>query len=385
MSIGTNIKRIRREKGITQEKLAELLGLTPSAVSQWETDRVLPDITQLPMLCSIFDVTSDEILGISNDSKMQEIDRITDEAYTLIDEGEYDDAVETVRSGLKKYPDSYDLMQSLAYCLEVQNSRESLDERIDLYSKILNDTNDYTKNWATGYLCRAYAMKGENDKALELADSVIELIYTRDNCRLFALRDTMQWVDESCIQINKAFERLISGLYLVARIVKYRMNDDEALELWRKIFLFIETYYEKGDYGNRYDILLEGCCDAAHRSASLGRYEQALCYLEKMVGYIKEIEHYFVDPNKRLGYSIQMPVHTSLVPRFDQTDARFMLHICEVEGFVKKTYEMLFSEEFAPVCEMDGADEIKAFLKEKSEQLAAYIKVNSVEECPEDN
>lgn len=37
MSIGTNIKRIRREKGITQEKLAELLGLTPSAVSQWET------------------------------------------------------------------------------------------------------------------------------------------------------------------------------------------------------------------------------------------------------------------------------------------------------------------------------------------------------------
>ena len=116
MSIGTNIKRIRREKGITQEKLAELLGLTPSAVSQWETDRVLPDITQLPMLCSIFDVTSDEILGISNEGKMQEIDRITDESYTLIDEGEYETAVETVRRGLKKYPDSYDLMQSLAYC-----------------------------------------------------------------------------------------------------------------------------------------------------------------------------------------------------------------------------------------------------------------------------
>ena len=88
MSIGTNIKRIRREKGITQEKLAELLGITPSAISQWETDRVLPDITQIPLLCSIFDVTSDEILGISNDSKMQEIDKIQDEAYSLIDEGE---------------------------------------------------------------------------------------------------------------------------------------------------------------------------------------------------------------------------------------------------------------------------------------------------------
>ena len=382
MSIGTNIKRIRREKGITQEKLAELLGITPSAISQWETDRVLPDITQIPLLCSIFDVTSDEILGISNDSKMQEIDKIEDEAIDLIDKGEYDDAVETVRSGLKKYPDSYDLMQSLAYCLEVQNSRESLDERIDLYSKILNDTNDYTKNWATGNLCRAYAMKGENDKALELADSVIELIYTRDNCRLFALRDTMQWVDESCIQINKAFERLISGLYLVARIVKYRMNDYEAIELWRKIFLFIETYFEKGDYGNYYDILLEGCCDAAHRSASLGRNEQALCYFEKMVAYIKEIEHYFVDPNKRLGCSIWMPVHSSLVPSFDESDTR-LLHIPEVERFVKKAYDMMSSEEFIPVCEK--GESIKAYLKEKCEQLAAYIKVNSVEECPKGN
>lgn len=384
MSIGTTIKRIRREKGITQEKLAELLGLTPSAISQWETDRVLPDVTQLPLLCNIFDVTSDEILGISNDSKLKEIERIEDEAIELINEGEYDEAVETVRRGLKKYPDSYDLMQSLAYCLEVENSRESLDERIELYSKILNDTNDYTKNWATGNLCRAYADKGENDKALELADSVIELIYTRDNCRLSALKNTMQWVDESCIQINKTFDKLICGLYLVARIVKYRMNDDEAIELWRKIFLFIETYYEKGDYGNNFDILLEGCCDAAYRSASLGDYEQALCYLEKMVAYIKEIEHYFADPNKRFGCSIQMPVHRSLVPSFDESNTR-LLHIVEVERLVKRAYEMIFSEEFAPVCEMDGADEIKAFLKEKSEQLAAYIKVNSVEECPEDN
>ncbi len=38
MSIGTNIKKLRRERDITQEQLAELLHLTPSAVSQWETD-----------------------------------------------------------------------------------------------------------------------------------------------------------------------------------------------------------------------------------------------------------------------------------------------------------------------------------------------------------
>ncbi len=38
MSIGTNIKRLRRERDITQEQLAEFLHLTPSAISQWETE-----------------------------------------------------------------------------------------------------------------------------------------------------------------------------------------------------------------------------------------------------------------------------------------------------------------------------------------------------------
>ena len=79
-----------------------------------------------------------------------------------------------------------------------------------------------------------------------------------------------------------------------------------------------------------------------------------------------------------------MLAHISLVPSFDESDTK-LLHLIEVERFVKRAYEMIFSEEFAPVCEMDGANEIKAFLKEKCEQLTMYIKVNSVEECSEGN
>ena len=53
MSIGSTIKRLRREKDITQEQLAEYLGITSRAVSQWECDRTAPDISQLPALCHI--------------------------------------------------------------------------------------------------------------------------------------------------------------------------------------------------------------------------------------------------------------------------------------------------------------------------------------------
>ncbi len=380
MSIGTNIKRIRREKGITQEKLADLLGLTPSAISQWETDRVLPDITQLPLLCNIFDVTADEILGISNETKMQEIYSIEDEAHEMFNRGEYDNSVDIIKKGLQKYPDSYLLMEWLIFYLDCKDRKGTVDERIELCIKVLDGAKDeYLKNRVTADLCLAYAYKGENDKALELANNVVEMSYTRDDCREFALRNTLQWVDESCVQADKAFNECVRHLSRVARVVKYRMNDDEAIELWRKIIIFIETYYEKGDYTDLYIILLEGCCDAAHRSASLGKYEQAVYYLKKMVSYIKEIEHYFVDPNKRLGCSIRMPLHTSLVPHFDESYAG-LLHTVEVDRFAKKAYEMLAKKEFSSFCEMDGVAEIEVFLKDKCEQLEAYIKVNCVED-----
>ncbi|MBR0454317.1 MAG: helix-turn-helix transcriptional regulator [Clostridia bacterium] len=76
MSIGSTIKRLRREKDITQEQLAEYLGITSRAVSQWECDRTSPDISQLPALCHIFDVSSDVLLGIDIEKNNEEIKNI---------------------------------------------------------------------------------------------------------------------------------------------------------------------------------------------------------------------------------------------------------------------------------------------------------------------
>ena len=76
MTIGSNIKKLRRERDITQEQLAEFLHLTPSAISQWETDRVLPDIQYLPKLAHLFKVSSDEILGINVEASDEKVNQI---------------------------------------------------------------------------------------------------------------------------------------------------------------------------------------------------------------------------------------------------------------------------------------------------------------------
>ncbi len=64
MHIGTIIKNLRHKKGLTQEELAAKLGLTSRAVSQWECEKTEPDISLIGPLCNLFDITSDELLGI---------------------------------------------------------------------------------------------------------------------------------------------------------------------------------------------------------------------------------------------------------------------------------------------------------------------------------
>lgn len=63
MTIGKRIALLRKEKGLKQEELAEMLGVSGQAVSKWENDQTCPDISLLPQLASILGVTVDELLS----------------------------------------------------------------------------------------------------------------------------------------------------------------------------------------------------------------------------------------------------------------------------------------------------------------------------------
>ena len=62
-TIGNRISQLRKEKGITQEDMAEKLGVTPQAVSKWENDISYPDILLLPKIAEMLGVTVDLLLS----------------------------------------------------------------------------------------------------------------------------------------------------------------------------------------------------------------------------------------------------------------------------------------------------------------------------------
>ena len=71
MNIGQKIKELRQENGLTQEDLAEQLGVSFQAISRWENGTTYPDITLLPIIANMFDVTIDYLLDMESYKKMK--------------------------------------------------------------------------------------------------------------------------------------------------------------------------------------------------------------------------------------------------------------------------------------------------------------------------
>lgn len=69
LKIGEKIRAKRRERGLTQEELANILGVTKAAVSKWENEDSYPDITLLPLIAQIFHITMDELFDYTIDQK----------------------------------------------------------------------------------------------------------------------------------------------------------------------------------------------------------------------------------------------------------------------------------------------------------------------------
>ena len=71
-TLGKRISANRKRLGMTQDRLAELLGVTAQAVSKWENDQSCPDITMLPRLAEIFGMSTDALLGLKEEPRQEE-------------------------------------------------------------------------------------------------------------------------------------------------------------------------------------------------------------------------------------------------------------------------------------------------------------------------
>lgn len=87
MRLGSSLYHARKKSGLTQEDVAEKLGVSRQTISKWETDETLPDIRQSKGLAMLYHMTLDELIEYDFDEQQaqQMIDSVSDEAQARID------------------------------------------------------------------------------------------------------------------------------------------------------------------------------------------------------------------------------------------------------------------------------------------------------------
>lgn len=114
LKIGATIGRLRRDKGLTQQELAELLGVSPAAVSKWETDRAWPEITLLCPLARALDTNVDTLLdfeqSLTDRQAAEKIGALLESADRL----GADQVEQSLETLLRQYPDCAPLQYNAA-------------------------------------------------------------------------------------------------------------------------------------------------------------------------------------------------------------------------------------------------------------------------------
>ena len=100
MNMGKQIRENRLRCNLTQEKLAETLGVTPQAVSKWESGTGFPDITLLPKLSSIFGVKIDELFDFSVNDQLNRIENML-EKEVMLSRSDFDYAMSYLTKSLE--------------------------------------------------------------------------------------------------------------------------------------------------------------------------------------------------------------------------------------------------------------------------------------------
>lgn len=94
-TLGTMISSLRKDKGMTQLELAEIMGVTDKAVSKWERDLSCPDINSIPKLAEILEISVDDLMQGRTETKEQD----TKEKKENISRNKVDEIVDTVLKG----------------------------------------------------------------------------------------------------------------------------------------------------------------------------------------------------------------------------------------------------------------------------------------------
>lgn len=173
--LGEKIRTLRKRKNISQEVLAQYLGVSFQAISKWENGDTMPDVTMIPAIASFFEVSTDELF----DFNRLETERKVQQACWDIAEyrnEEPERAERELRSLLKQYPGNDIILSNLTYVLQTLKKNEEL---INLCKTVIASTKHDDIRYDTArVIAETYKAMGEYAMCKQAIELIPEFFFT---------------------------------------------------------------------------------------------------------------------------------------------------------------------------------------------------------------
>lgn len=321
ITIGKNIKDLRKRDNRTQEDLAKALGVTCQAISRWESNGGYPDMELVPAIANYFHVSIDELFGYHGDREAQ-IQAIADKADAAIralggflgeGQGDLTDTVEMLRGAVEEFPNEPELMIKLADCLfylgwqkngvnpkikegdpyqydDIERNKNNIywQESLQVYNKLLGlDVPTKYREASRHFMIHMYKYMGEYEKAKAIANEQSPI----HSCKEVFL--TLATVGEEQAKYEgELIITLLTHLHgTVSRSVL--MNSDLSSSEYGREVLFslihmIEAIFPDGRCGRMHWELRYLYDTLAMLESRHGDHAKALSYFEKGFDHHKE-------------------------------------------------------------------------------------------------
>ena len=318
LNLGYNIREFRRRNKITQETVADALGVTSQAVSRWEAGGSYPDMNLIPSIANFFGVTIDELFGYHNERESR-IDALVSQIQTMKWKNNgrdmnLDETIALARNALVEFPGNERLMVCLASVLytagysrygehhltdsegydiyDTQRHRgyAEWEEAITLYEKALHTLEDgEIRRVAEGELIQLYVNMGMYEKSHALAEKAPGIYSTKEYMRICACdgKERVQAYGQAILSMLHASAVLMVRDVLAA---KQNMTVSEKISGIQGAIRLFDAVCTDGNYGEHNRLIARMYTLLSLYLWLEGKHDEAFEALDQSLNHFRQFE-----------------------------------------------------------------------------------------------
>ena len=254
INIARTIINKRRERGITQDELANFIGVSKASVSKWETGHSYPDIVFLPQLAAYFNISLDELMGYQPQMTKKDIDKLYLKLYEDFSYKPFDEVVEECRESIKKYFSCFPLLLDMGRILlgasgvssdsDKEKSIAFAREAKELFIRVKTESDNAELMKSALYMeALCASMLGDFEEVIELLGDSIVPASPHDVLLSSAYRMSNKNVEAETILQVSIYQNVTSALNLLSAYIHQGVEDTDRFdEIVKRALSIIDTF-----------------------------------------------------------------------------------------------------------------------------------------------